>query len=351
MLSFYRSVGKGVLEELSHASKIPTYGTLLNYFSNMHVINIEDVSRSVRFNPIQLKYIPTLQDAIAFSEKLGFCRCGFWETTPNIFFERSAVNLLAACVWFFMNYKILPYSESGDVLFPEYYDDPSTGQKRPTGRVFKSQEYLQEAEEDRRHGRRWSLGSVTPAYWLGKYSDLPHVLSFLNMDYETMFCTLETNPECLPLLGPFMTALRNRAMDQLEAMISTLKIHVSRLVNKELFWILHRDGDDFDLSDKWNRDYVMLIAKANQSSLLSFVSSVIAGVVPSISGPQNFWSYKDTLKGSYRTIEEALEIEPYVFSSPEEKERVLYANYNRVWIDVNDMIDEIKKQFTKDDKT
>ena len=347
MLSFYKSVGNGFLEELSNASEIPTYVSLLEHSYKMRVINIDDVSRSFRFNPIQLKYIPTLQDSIAFSEKLNFCGYRGHLVTSQLFYEKSAANLLAACIWFFLNYKIIPYSESGETLFPEYYDDLATGQKKPTGRVFDSKAHLLEAEQSRQQGRYSSVGCVKPAYWLGKYSDMPHVLSFLNKDYETIFNVLETDPECLPLILPFMTAFLHKAMDQYEGMVGTLRVHLSRLVNKEFFWIFHRDGDDFDLSDKWNRDYLMLVAKANQKYLFSLVSSVITGAVPSGS-PQSIYLYKKTLKGSFRTIKESLRIEPYVFSSEEEKSRILYANYNRVNKDVDDMINEIKLQYIKD---
>ena len=88
---------------------------------------------------------------------------------------------------------------------------------------------------------------VEPAYWLGKYSDMPHILSFLNESYQTIFEVLETDNEVAPLLGPFQTALKNRAMEQLEGMIGTLRVYTSRLATKESYWIFHRDGDDFDL--------------------------------------------------------------------------------------------------------
>ena len=57
---------------------------------------------------------------------------------------------------------------------------------------------------------------VQPAYWLGRYSDMPHVLSFLNHSYEEIFEVLETDPEVYPLLASFVTAYQNKAMDQLE---------------------------------------------------------------------------------------------------------------------------------------
>lgn len=60
---------------------------------------------------------------------------------------------------------------------------------------------------------------VEPAYWLEKYSGMPHILSFLNESYQTIFEVQETHNEVAPLLGPFQTAFKNKTMDQLEGMI------------------------------------------------------------------------------------------------------------------------------------
>ena len=49
---------------------------------------------------------------------------------------------------------------------------------------------------------------VQPAYWLGKYSDMPHVLSFLNHSYEEIFEVLETDPEVYPLLASLLQPFR-----------------------------------------------------------------------------------------------------------------------------------------------
>ena len=53
-----------------------------------------------------------------------------------------------------------------------------TMQMKPTGKVFNH-----------------SGEEVEPAYWLGKYSDMPHILSFLNESYQTIFNVLETDNE------------------------------------------------------------------------------------------------------------------------------------------------------------
>ena len=76
---------------------------------------------------------------------------------------------------------------------------------------------------------------------------MPHILSFLNESYQTIFEVLQTDNEVAPLLGPFQTAFANKAMEQLEGMIGTLRVYTSRLATKESYWIFHKDGDDFDL--------------------------------------------------------------------------------------------------------
>lgn len=129
------------------------------------------------------------------------------------------------------------------MLTAEKVQDKQTKQMIPTGRVFNS------AGEE-----------VEPAYWLGKYSDMPHILSFLNESYQTIFEVLETDNEVAPLLGPFQTALKNKAMEQLEGMIGTLRVYTSRLATKESYWTFHKDGDDFDLkvSDPKSPSYLLI---------------------------------------------------------------------------------------------
>lgn len=118
------------------------------------------------------------------------------------FLQTSAVNLLAACIYFFVNYEKEPYDADGNKLYAEMAQDPKTKFWKPTGVV-----------RDRKGGN-----VVEPAYWLGKYSDMPHILSFLNENYQTIFEVLETDNGVAPLLGPFQTALKNKAMEQLEGM-------------------------------------------------------------------------------------------------------------------------------------
>lgn len=228
-----------------------------------NIINFVDVEYSRRVNPIQQKYIGNLAAASETAETLlESLQKGKKEGGggSDQFFQTSAVNFLAACIYFFVNYKKVPYDKDGNALIAEMTTDPKTFIQKPTGRVFDNT------------GRE-----VEAAYWLGKYSDMPHILSFLNQDYKVIFEVLETDPEVAPLLGPFQTAMKNNAMEQLEGMIGTLRVYTSRLATKESYWIFHKDGDDFDLkvSDPKNPSYLLIANDPEMESIIGALNALI----------------------------------------------------------------------------
>ena len=230
-----------------------------------NIINFVDVEYSRRVNPIQHKYIGNLAAASETAETLlESLQKGKKEGGggSDQFFQTSAVNFLAACIYFFVNYKRVPYTKDGKRLRAEMTEDPKTHLPKPTGRIF--DENNNEVHPDN-------------CYWLGKYSDMPHILSFLNLDYTTIFEILETDPEVAPLLGPFQTAMKNKAMEQLEGMIGTLRVYTSRLATKESYWIFHKDGDDFDLkvSDPNNPSYLLIANDPEMESIIGALNALI----------------------------------------------------------------------------
>ncbi len=258
--------------------KFPTLAQKLYYHYKMNqkqgnlpkgckfnIINFVDVEYSRRVNPIQHKYIGNLAAASETAETLlESLQKGKKEGGggSDQFFQTSAVNFLAACIYFFVNYKRVPYTKDGKRLRAEMTEDPKTHLPKPTGRIF--DENNNEVHPDN-------------CYWLGKYSDMPHILSFLNLDYTTIFEILETDPEVAPLLGPFQTAMKNKAMEQLEGMIGTLRVYTSRLATKESYWIFHKDGDDFDLkvSDPNNPSYLLIANDPEMESIIGALNALI----------------------------------------------------------------------------
>ena len=255
--------------------KFPTLATKLyyQYRKNQHldkvpkgcqfnIINFVNVEYSRRVNPIQQKYIPNLAAASETAETLlESLQKGKKDSGgADQFLQTSATNFLAACIYFFVNYDKKPYDEDGNELVAEYKTDKDTLHRKLTGRVFKDNT-MQE--------------KVQPAYWLGRYSDMPHVLSFLNHSYEEIFEVLETDPEVYPLLASFVTAYQNKAMDQLEGMIGTLRVQISRLATKEAYWVF--SGDDFDLkvSDPKHPSYLLIANDPDMESIIGALNAMI----------------------------------------------------------------------------
>ncbi|MGM1428874.1 TraM recognition domain-containing protein [Sphingobacterium lactis] len=181
-----------------------------------HVINLNEPEKSRRINPWRSDYLQTLAEASETAEALvEAMKKGDKSGGSDQFFTQSAVNFLAACIYFFSKHEG------------------------------------------------------------GKYSSFPHVLAFLNRSYEEIFTVLFSNKELESLLSPFMTAYKARAFDQLEGQVGTLKIFISRLATKETFWVF--SGDDFDLkiSNPQAPSILILASNPNTQSTNSTSYSVV----------------------------------------------------------------------------
>jgi hypothetical protein len=82
-------------------------------------------------------------------------------------------------------------------------------------------------------------------YQDGKYCTFPHAIEFLNKRYEDIFPVLTSYPELENYLSPFMDAWEGGAQDQLQGQIASAKIPLSRMISKQLYWVM--TGDDFTL--------------------------------------------------------------------------------------------------------
>jgi hypothetical protein len=189
-------------------------GKLADY--DFHVVNLNEVEKSRRINPWKKEYIRTLADAGETAEALvEAMKKGDKSGGSDQFFTQSAINFLSACIY-----------------FQSRYED-------------------------------------------GKYSSFPHVLALLNRSYEEIFQTLFKQTELASLLSPFVSAFKNKAFDQLEGQVGTLKIFLSRLATKETYWVF--SGDDFDLkiSDKAHPAMLVLANDPATQNINSACYSVI----------------------------------------------------------------------------
>lgn len=187
-----------------------------NYNYDFHIINIDDVEYSRRVNPIRADYIDTIGKAQETAEALiEALKKGVKASGDSQFFDVSARNFLTAVFYFFAKY------------------------------------------ED------------------GKYSNLPFILHFLDLDYETMFNILFTNQELHSILTPFKSAFINKTFKQLEGQLGTVRINLSALNTKETNWVFGEDEIDLRISHHDNPALIILANSPETQSSNSTVLSVL----------------------------------------------------------------------------
>ncbi|MDV3704700.1 MULTISPECIES: type IV secretion system DNA-binding domain-containing protein [Weeksellaceae] len=206
-------------------SKDPGY----NY--SFHVINLNEVEKSRRINSFKKEYVKTLAEAQEMAEAMvsslqkGSTSSG---GGSDQFFTQSAINFLSSCIYFFATHEN------------------------------------------------------------GKYSDLPHILSFMNRSYKEIFDTLFNNEELYSLLSPFKSAYENKAFDQLEGQVGTLKIFLSRLATKESFWVFSGDEVELKITDRDNPSIIILASDpATQDINSALYSSILNRTLRLINSKNN----------------------------------------------------------------
>ena len=277
-------------------------------------INFTDVEYSNRINPIQRKYIPDLAAAsetaatlLASLNKGGGEKKGGSEA----FFTNSAENFLAAIIYFFVNFHPVGFrngrklkrfislegkkleivirnwddfnaiDKDGNVVLDfvdENGNDVSTDEDRMfvdlngysykdrTGRKILIQRCWYEDE----YGNEVEPDTVT-----GEFSDMPHVLSFLGRPYDQVFNILMQDDRIASLMAPFKSAYENKANDQLEGMVGTLRVNAARLVSPEAYWVF--TGDDFDLkiSDMANPSYLVIANDPEKEQVIGSLNALV----------------------------------------------------------------------------
>ena len=205
-----------------------------NYKHKFHVVNLDKVEYSRRVNPFKREYINTLAQAQEMAESMvsalqkGGASAG---GGAEAFFTQSAINFLASTIFYFGTYQN------------------------------------------------------------GKYSDLPHILSFMNRSYQEIFDTLFTNEELVSLMSPFRSAYENKAFDQLEGQVGTVKIFLSRLATKESFWVFSGDDVQLKISDRENPSILILASNPQTQDINSALySSVLNRTISQINDKGNLFA-------------------------------------------------------------
>jgi len=79
-----------------------------------------------------------------------------------------------------------------------------------------------------------------------EYCTLPHAISFVLNDYEKFMNVLCTDNDAAIMMQPITVAHKKEAVGQIAGAISSIQLPLTKLRNKEIFWVLGKD--DFDLN-------------------------------------------------------------------------------------------------------
>lgn len=287
------------------------------------IINFTDVEYSDRINPIQRKYIPDLAAASETAATLlASLNKGSGEKKggSEAFFTNSAENFLAAIIYFFVNFHPVGFKNGkklkrfvflapdSEVVIPEgnklelvirnwddyhaldakgniildFVDKDGNDVSTDEDRMFvdlNGFSYLDRTGKRVHIERCWYEDDkgkeVEPDTITGEYSDMPHVLSFLGRSYDQVFNILMQDDKIASLMAPFKSAYENKANDQLEGMVGTLRVNAARLVSPEAYWVF--TGDDFDLkiSDKAHPSYLVIANDPEKEQVIGSLNALV----------------------------------------------------------------------------
>lgn len=168
-----------------------TYNHMLKnkhkYHKNLafYVINFDDVEYSHRCNPLLPELMDDFSDAVESSKSILLNLNKSWITKQGDFFVESPVNYLAAVIWYLKLYEN------------------------------------------------------------GRYCTLPHVIEFIAQPIEDVIPILSREPELQTVMSPFYSSLINNTLEQLEGMIDSARIPLTRLSSQRVYYIM--SGNEFSL--------------------------------------------------------------------------------------------------------
>ena len=276
-----------------------------------NIVNFTDVEYSNRINPIQRKYIPDLAAASETAATLlsSLNKGGDKKGGSEAFFQNSAENFLASIIYFFINFRPTGFKngrklkryilyegqklrlfirnwtdyeavdDNGKVIL-DFVNNKGDYVSVDKDRMFvnlNGYSYIDMRGRNITITRSWYEDDegheVEPDTVTGEFSDMPHVLSFLGRPYGEVFDILMQDEKIMSLMAPFQSAWQNKAMDQLEGMVGTLRVNAARLVSPEAYWVF--TGDDFDLKIS-NREHPSYLVIANDPEKEQIVGSLNA---------------------------------------------------------------------------
>lgn len=181
--------------------------------SECYFINFDDLTRSHRCNPLDPLGMTDITDAAESARTILLGLNREWIKKQGDFFVESPINFLTAIIWFLRKYQD------------------------------------------------------------GEFCTLPHVLEFMQLEYDQLFTVLRLEQEVEVLINPFINAFLNGAVEQLEGQIASAKVAMARLSSPQLYYVL--SGNDFTL-DINNPEAPKLVCMGNNPQKVQIYGAVLS---------------------------------------------------------------------------
>ncbi len=181
--------------------------------AEFYVINFDNIQKSYRCNPLAPELMESPIDAFESSRTVLYNLNREWIRKQGEFFSESAVSFFAAVIWFLKQYKD------------------------------------------------------------GEYCTLPHAIELLQLDYDDLFEILVREKDVANIINPFINAHKRGASEQLEGQLGSLKIAISKIISKEIYWIC--SGNDFSL-DINNPQKPKVVCLANNPLRIEMYGAVLS---------------------------------------------------------------------------
>jgi hypothetical protein len=196
------------------------YNTWLKYRKTAYkvepqffIINFDDLSRTHRCNPLDPASMFDITDAAESARTILMGLNREWIKRQGDFFVESPINFLTAIIWYLKKYKG------------------------------------------------------------GEFCTLPHVIEFMQLEYDKLFTLLRTEKEIEVLVNPFVSAYLRDAVEQLEGQIASAKISMARLSSPSLYYVL--SGNDFSL-DINDPDKPKIVCAGNNPQKIQTYGAVLS---------------------------------------------------------------------------
>lgn len=124
-----------------------------------------------------------------------------------------------------------------------------------------------------------ALNFVTAVIWFlrkyqdGKYCTLPHVIEFIQLEYDDLFTLLKLEKDIDALINVYISAYEADVMEQLEGQIASAKIALARLSSPQLYYVL--TGNDFSI-DLNNPEHPKVICMGNNPQKIQTYGAVLS---------------------------------------------------------------------------